>query len=347
MKIGLARKHAAEWVMAYASADKGYLGAYFSGSTVGRSDEDLLPVGSDVDVVVVRDGDTAPSKLGKLLYRDTLIEITYLSSRQLESAENVLQSYHLAGSFRINTLIDDPTEYLSLLQKKVSRHFAERKWVSLRCENALKKIENGIQSLNPSAPLYEQVTSWMFPTGVMTHVLLVAALRNPTVRLRYLAARHVLEEYGYEEFYPMLLKLLGCEDWTADKVEHHLAGLEKTFDAAAAAAKTAFFFSSDITPEARQIAIDGSREQIRAGNHREAVFWIVATYARCHQILAVDASAEIQRELTPFFVELIADLGIHSSEDLVRRGEEVMRFLPRLWKIAEEIMLANPEIVNN
>ena len=35
-----------------------------------------------------------------------------------------------------------------------------------------------------------------------------------------------------------------------------------------------------ITPAARPIAIDGSRELIEAGAHREAVFWIVATFAR-------------------------------------------------------------------
>jgi hypothetical protein len=29
------------------------------------------------------------------------------------------------------------------------------------------------------------LNAWLFPTGVTCHVLLVAALRNPTVRLRY------------------------------------------------------------------------------------------------------------------------------------------------------------------
>ncbi|MCJ8014257.1 hypothetical protein MUG84_21320 [Paenibacillus sp. KQZ6P-2] len=346
MKIGLARQNAVIWVQTYAQKEEGYLGAYFSGSTVGRSDLDMLPVGSDIDVVVVREGEKAPAKPGKIRFRDTLIEITYLASQQLESVEDVLRSYHLAGSFRVNTLIDDPTGRLSLLQKQVSEHFAEKKWVQLRCEEARNRIVTGLRSLDPAAPLYEQATAWLFPTGVMTHVILVAALRNPTVRLRYLAARKVLTEYGLDEVYPQLLTLLGCGDWTADQVEHHLEGLERTFDAAASAARTPFFFSSDITPEARSIAIDGSRELIHAGNHREAVFWIVATYARCHQILAVDASTEMQHSLEPAFHALLADLGIHTSGELVLRSQEVIRFMPELWKIAEKIMLANPDITD-
>ncbi|MBE9914842.1 hypothetical protein G8C92_12435 [Paenibacillus donghaensis] len=345
MKIGLARQNAAAWVTTNARKEEGYLGAYFSGSTVGRFDQDSLPVGSDIDVVVVREGEEAPPKPGKIRFRDTLIEITYVSSKQLDTAEHLLKSYHLAGSFRFNTIIDDPTGGLRRLQEQVSKHFAEKKWVRQRCEEARVRAETGLRSLNPDAPLYERVTSWLFPTGVMTHVILVAALRNPTVRLRYLAARKVLAEYGWDDFYPQLLALLGCEDWTAEHVEHHLAGLEHTFDAAAAAARTPFFFSSDITPEARCIVIDGSRELISAGDHREAVFWIVATYARCQQILAVDAPEEVRRLFEPAFHEIMADLGLDSHGDMVRRSEEAMRMMPELWQIAEEIMRANPEVM--
>ncbi|MFK4066636.1 hypothetical protein [Streptomyces sp. NPDC029674] len=36
------------------------------------------------------------------------------------------------------------------------------------------------------------MAAWLFPTGVTCHVLLAAALRNPTVRLRYPAACEAL-----------------------------------------------------------------------------------------------------------------------------------------------------------
>lgn len=343
MKIGVARAAAADWVMRHGSSAEGFIGAYFSGSTVGRPDDAELSLNSDIDVILVTDRDEPPPKIGKFIYREALLEVTYLPWSILSSAEQVLSNYHLAGSFRTNTIIADPTGQLNLLQNEVSHHFAERKWVQSRCENARQKVENGLRSIDASAPWHDLVTSWLFPTGVTAHVLLAAALRNPTVRLRYIAAREALFSYGLSGIYPDLLELLGCSHMTPQRAGYHLDGLSRTFDAAAANAKTPFFFSSDISPAARPIAIDGSRELIRAGDHREAVFWMAATFARCHKILASDAP-EVGRALTPAFDDLMADLGIASSDDLIRRAGDVLSFMPKLWDTAEAIMTANPDI---
>jgi hypothetical protein len=345
MRVGLARTAAAEWVKQHASREAGFCGAYFSGSTIGLPEDTEMSAASDIDVVIVTEAEL-PLKLGKFVYRGTLVEATYLSWNQLVSVEEVLISYHLANSFRVNTIIADPTGHMHKLQTQVSRHFAELIWVRRRCENARQKIEYGLRAIDTSAPLHDQVSAWLFPTGVTTHVLLVAALRNPTVRLRYLSARDMLMEYGHGGLYPDLLKLLGCAHLTPRRVEHHLAELAQTFDAAAAAAKTPFFFSTDITTTARPIAIGGSYELIRAGCHREAVFWIVATFARCHKILTADAPPDLERALAPAFDAILADLGITSASTLIRRAEDVIQFLPRLWETTEAILFANPGIVS-
>lgn len=341
MKVGTARAIAAEWVMLHLSEEPWFRGAYFSGSTILQNENEDMSASSDMDVVVVMAHDEMPLKLGKFRYEGVLIEITYLSWSKLQSGEDVLTDYHLAGSFRINTLISDPTGHLEKLQQYVSAHFAEKTWVLRRCDNARLRIEHGLKSINPLDPWHDQVTSWLFPTGVTTHVILVASIQNPTVRLRYLKAKDVLKEYGYEDVYSELLRLLGVCDLTAERAEHHLRALEQTFDAAVAIAKTPFFFSSDITAEARPIVIDGSLELIRSGFHREAVFWMVATFARCHKILEVDGSAEIQLKHRPAFDAMTADLGISTTEDLTRRAEDVLDFLPKLWEIAESIISAS------
>ncbi|MEV8311933.1 hypothetical protein AB0P36_32600 [Streptomyces flavidovirens] len=187
------------------------------------------------------------------------------------------------------------------------------------------------------------MTAWLFPTGVTCHVLLSAALCNPTIRLRYPAARKVLTDYGHLSLYPELLRLLGCSHLSAQRVQHHLRELAATFDATTQVAKTPFFFSSDITPTARPIAIDGSQTLIDAGDYREAVFWIIATFARCHTILATDAP-RLHNSHAPAFQAAVADLGISSSSDLLHRAEEVTRFLPRLWQATEDILTNNPKI---
>ncbi|KKI94069.1 hypothetical protein WQ54_00560 [Bacillus sp. SA1-12] len=344
MKVSKAKSIAAEWVLQNTSKEKWFMGAYFSGSTVVMSeDADMSPY-SDVDVVVVTSQEEIPLKLGKFVYKNVLLEVTYLSWDLFAAVEEVLTSYHLAGSFRVNTIIADPTGHFHKLYAEVVKQFAKREWVTKRCENARSKIENGLRGFDQSAPFHDQVTSWVFPAGITTHVILVAALKNPTVRLRYLAARKVLMEYGFTDVYTELLELLGCARLTPQQVEGHLDQLAQTFDLTAAVSKTPFFFSSDITPSARPIVIDGSRHLIRTGYHRETIFWIIATFARCHKILAADAPPSLQREQTPAFEALLADIGITSTSDLIRRGNDVNQFLPKLWKTTERIIAANKSV---
>lgn len=343
MKVGFARTAAAQWVTEHAAREADFLGAYFTGSTIGLPNDAPMSLSSDIDLMVVTAQTEPPLKPGKFLFENTLLEVTYLPWSQLASAENVLTDYHLAGSFRADTIIADPTGRLRKLQTEVAPRFAERPWVRRRCENARERVERGLRGIDTSAPWHDQVTAWLFPTGIMAHVLLTAALRNPTVRLRYLAARQVLADYGLGARYPELLRLLGCTQFGPQQADSHLDALARTFDTAAAYARTPFFFSSDITAAARPVAIDGSRELIRNGRHQEAVFWIVATFARCLKILAADAPALYKKTL-PGFNEMLADLGINGSADLLARAGEGLRYLPRLMQAAEAIMDANPEI---
>jgi hypothetical protein len=250
----------------------------------------------------------------------------------------------MAGSFRAPSIISDPSGRLTRLQAAVSREYARRRWVEERCRGTQDGILQHLDALTESKPFHDQVSIWLFATGLMTHVLLVAGLKNPTVRRRYMAARELLAEHDRLEFYEVLLEMLGCAQMSRERVEHHLAALAELFDAAKAVIKTPYRFAADLSDIARPIAIDGSRELIERGYHREAVFWIVATFARCHDVLSRDAPLEMQERFRPAFRQLLADLGITSFAEFHRRGEQVRAFLPRLWEEAEAIMAANPEI---
>jgi hypothetical protein len=341
VNVRVARELAADWVTRHAGREPDFLGAYLIGSSVTLLDDADVPLGSDIDVVVITSASPAPPKPGKILHAGALLDVTVLSWLTLSSADEVLASYHLAAGLRVDKIVADPTGRLRTLQEYVAKHFAEEVWVRRRCENVRERIETGFHGIDASESWPDQVMSWLFPTGQTAHVLLVAALRNPTVRLRYRAAREVLDQYDRSSLYPALLGLLGCAELTADRVEHHVAGLARTFDAAAAAAQTRFFFSSDITSVARPTAIDASRELIRAGDHREAMFWIVATYARCNKILAADGSQAMRRQFAGAFSEVLADLGIASTRDLLARARSVRLFLPELASHADAILAAD------
>jgi hypothetical protein len=189
------------------------------------------------------------------------------------------------------------------------------------------------------------VMAWLFGTGITTHLVLVAGLKNPTVRRRYAAAREVLTDYGYSDFYESLLALLGCAELTRARVEQHLDALEAVFDVAKTYTATPFFFTSDISDAARPIAIDGSRSLIEAGWHREAVFWMVATHARCCKMLYHDAPVSVQAEFLPGFHALLGDLGIHTTVDMLVGRARVEAFLPHLWAMVEAILAENPDVL--
>lgn len=336
-----AKDVARRWVIEEASKVPGFDGAFFAGSTNWLADDAVLPATSDVDVTVALTNPNPPSSPGKFLYRDVLLEVSYIQSEWFPSPESILGHYHIAGAFRTPSVILDPSGRLSELQAAVSRDYAKRRWVLRRCEHARDNALRFLESLDVSQPFHDQVTAWLFGTGVTTHVLLVAGLKNPTVRRRYAAVRELLEEYGRPDFHEELLELLGCVRMSRSRAEHHLAALAGAFDAAKAVVRTPFFFASDISDVARPISIGGSRELIERGYHREAVFWIVATYSRCRKVLHYDAPAEMGDKLDPGYRQLLGDLGISSSADLWRRSERVEAFLPRLWEVTEAIMAAN------
>ena len=337
--MGEARAAAAAWVAQYARDQPWFRGAYIAGSTVGLADGVGLPLGSDVDVMVVRAEAAPPPKPGKFLYRGALLEVSYLASPDLAAAEAVLASHHLAHSLRVAAILEDPTGSLQDLQRRVAAQFAQPEWVWRRCEAVRRSGEAWLSGIDPAAPWHDQVMSWLFGTGATAHILLVAALRNPTVRLRYLRAREVLGEHGCADLYPELLGLLGCADLPPERVLGHVEALGRTFDAAAQAYRTPYRFAADISPDARPIVVDASRALIAAGDHREAVFWVVATFARCHTILAVDAP-DLLRALAPAFDALLGDLGIADRDDLLQRAAAVRRFLPRLWETAAVLVAA-------
>ena len=211
MLVKHAKDVARQWVIEEASQVVGFRGAFFHGSTNWLPDDASVPATSDVDVMVVLEGPDLPDKPGKHIYQGMIIEASYLPGDQILSADQVLGVSHLAGSLQAASVIIDPSGQLAKLQAAVSKDYAKRRWVYKRCEHARSKVMMHLQGLSESDPFHDQVTHWLFATGVTTHVLLVAGLKNPTVRTRYMAVRELLADYGLSDFYNTLLEMLKSE----------------------------------------------------------------------------------------------------------------------------------------
>ncbi len=347
MNVKQAREVARQWVIEEASGIPGFCGAYTAGSMNWVRDEADLATTSDFDIMVVVADPNRAGQRGKFVYRDTLLEVSYLSHDQLRSSDLVLSDYHLAPSLRTTSIILDPSGGLTELVAIVCRDYAKRQRVLQRCVNARNKVLGSLRSINEESPHHDQVIACLFTAGMTTHLLLVAGLRNPTVRARYMAVRELLAEYGQLEFHDALLGLLGCARISRGRVNEHLTALTHIFDAAKDAIKTPFPFASDISGVARPIAIDGSLELIDSGYHREAMFWIAVTHSRCYKVLSCDAPEKMKQRFRYNYRDLASDLGVASFVEIRQRCSEIERVLPRAWEVAEAILSANQGIEDN
>ncbi len=338
-----AKAAAHRWVETEGRQIAGFAGAFLHGSINWLAPSDHLPATSDVDVILVVEDAPLMPKLGKFRFEAVLLDVSALPAADFRSPDVILGQYHLAGSFAGPSVIADPTGRLTALQAVVARHYAERRWVRQRCAHALEKV---CLSDEPRASdsLPDQVIACLFPAAITTHVLLVAGLRNPTVRNRYLPTRELLREYRRLDFYETLLELLGCADMEAMRVRHHLFALTEAFDAAKAVPALPFPFAADISDAARPVAVDGSRELIQQGNDREAVFWIAVTFSRCMKVLDCAPAVERSEAIDKGYRELLADLGLESLTAQRQRRLRINETLPRVWEVAEAIMDEHPGI---
>jgi predicted nucleotidyltransferase len=332
-----AKRIAAAWVDEAIATDPRMLGAVLHGSVNWlRDDEELAPT-SDLDILVIREPGDDTAKPGKFRYRDLLLEVSFLDAGAIASPEQVLGHYQLVGSFLGNGILADRDGALAALTSAVAAGYANPDWVEARARMAHDRMLSGFP-LRHDAPVHDQVTSWLFTTGALTHVLLVATLENPTVRKRYLAVREVLAGINRLDEYEALLDLIGARRLSPERVSQHIDALERIFAAAKPVIRSPFFFAADISDDGAAVAIDGNRELVAAGSHREAIFWIVATFCRCRAVLTTDGPPGAEQPFDGDFFALLDDLGVRSQADRVRQVARSQAELPRVWSIARGII---------
>jgi hypothetical protein len=341
MTAGSARSIARDWVTANAVQLPRFLGAYTAGSINTLPGVAVIPPESDIDVMVVLDAPGTPPKPGKLCYRGILLEVTCLAWRDVRSSEQVLGHYHIAHGVRTGHILADPTGQIGRLQDAVIRDFARPEWIERRCAMARETVLARLVAIESGQSFFGRVMSWLFAAGGVPHILLVAGLRNPTVRRRYEAVHALLHEYGEDDLYPGLLSLMGARDLTPAQVSGHLDVLERVFDDAARASGAPFPFAADISADARSVAIGGSREMVARGLHREAMFWVAVTFTRCQLILHAGALTHPVTTWDGEFGALLADLGVESDADLRRGADHIREALPDMWNVARKIMQAS------
>lgn len=339
MTIGEARKSVKEWVIKQESILPGFLGAYLGGSSAELSEDAMVANGSDVDVYVVLEtnGRPLPPKRGKFQYNGILLEVSYLAAEEVLSVKQAQANYHLANLLRYQQVIIDPTDRLGQVAAKVAESFAKTPEIQKRRDHALIRVEEGLKGLDYQASLPDRTIGWLFPTGIMTHAVLVSALRNPTVRLRYLRSREVLETAGLGPVHEKLLELAGFHHLTQESAEWVLNQVEQVFDLAAERRRTEFPFATDISAVSREAAIDAIRRLNGEGFYRETAFWSYVTFARSMKIFLADVP-DYYEEYLPVFEQALALVGRGTKEKIQRAAEAALAYVPELQKVTDQLI---------
>lgn len=346
MKVRDARVMAKEWIGQEAVKWAGFQGAVFHGSINWLSEDADIPASSDVDILVVLDNhppqtsgkNPPPSLQGKSLYRNLLLEVSWIAAGEVQTPEQLLVRYPLAASFKSENILSDPTGRLTTIGRAITAKYTDPYWIEQRCRDASANVQRFMDQLDKAQPLHDQVTSWLFAKGALTHILLTAGLKNPTVRKRYVNTRQLLATYNALDLYERLLALSGFSQLSVQDVERHLTALTDVYDTAATFIRTPYRFAADISQAARPVVIDGSRELIDAGFHREAMFWIVATFCRCRHVLQQDASLEVRNLYEEAFTQLLVELNILTFTDRQLGNQQVRAILPEIEEMAQTII---------
>jgi hypothetical protein len=332
----VAREAARMWLERQKGDIVGYRGAYVAGSVARLGPEEIVPLGSDVDVIVIADAD---DYLGKSIQDGLVIEGTVLAARQALDPEKVLGDYHLAPGLVHALILDDPFGDIARVQQAVRERYRDIETISARLDHVENRARATLSSATGDRPLVGRLNAWQFGVGQLAHMILVAALENTTIRKRYVATAKVMEQHGEEVAYERLLRLAGVNRIARPAVEALARELDGFLVHVGPLAEgSAWRFASDIATPMRPIVMDGVRALIAEGWHRESMFPIVMSWCRCVQLLEMEPPEEADRvSATENLGSLMSALRVPDDQALVGAVADAGEAIPAFRAIADHI----------
>ncbi len=291
MNVGQVIETMREWVELRGRGTPGFVGAHLAGGILALPPSAPFPPYRDVDVMLVVDG--APHADGEdLVYKGLIIGCGMSSVEGYRTPEGILAAPGLAGNLGPDAVIlADPQGVLAPLHAAVAREYGKRRWVVARCEAERRMIQENIDGVARAAAtgspiavaqsddegLYAQPL-WALSSVVLflSGLIAVASLRRPTYRRSYVLLGELLRGQGCGDLHEGALRLPGYERIPRDLAKAYLAACAAAFDKAVAVIDRPVPFGYSLRPHVRPYIIEGAREMIDEGYHREAMFWIAS-----------------------------------------------------------------------
>lgn len=330
MKACAAREIAKAWVQEVGIHLSGFQAAHLSGSLARLTNEDELPDFSDIDIYCVMEaGSEFPQR--KFTYRGALLETVAQPIKDYASPECVLSSPFLAPAFLADGALHDPEGLLSVLYPVVCQRYAEKRWLEARYRTVREEVEGCAGALERAASLDEGFLAVGVTLRKLGYLLAVAHLQVPTVRKNLAESIRLLRSHGQDGLTDGLLRMLGCRDLTEGQVRSCLRECAALFDRAAEVLVRPAPMDFNLVPAARPYLIEGTEEMIAAGQHREAMLWVMMVLWASNACLQKDAPPEERPHWQERADRCYALLSLASIEDCSHQ-------IPEAKALIEQVM---------
>jgi hypothetical protein len=331
-----------EWVDLHARHLPDFAGAYLWAGITALPPDAPFPLYRDVDVVVVLP-EGAQDDTVELFYRGLMLEVISLDLKAHQDAEAILANPSHGPNMATTQILADPTGILAPLQKAVAEEYSRRRWIGARCEKEKASAEKSLASMRQASTSTERLDSvWQF-LSALSGLLAVAQLKRPTTRRTLTMLRELLEAQGRSDLHEAALTLFGSAHMSRTDVQAMLDRSVLAFDRSVEVYQTPTPYGFTIRPHLRPYLTEATQEMIDEGNHREAMFWIMALAGESYLILQNDAPAVEKPEFAAQLQAMHDALGYTSTEAWAERLDSAERLAKEIYSIADALVALHPE----
>ncbi len=337
-----------EWFERHGRYMRGCRAAHLMGGITALPHDAPFATYRDVDIAIITSEEPKDAEdLLEVSYRNLIIEGGFYRPDRYHSAEGLLASPELAPHLAVDSVLYDPEGLLAGVQPIVAREYPRRRWVMARCEwekrDALQMLDQleHVESLDDY-----MLTLYMLVGSSLCGLLAVASLQVPTNRRCLANARELLRQAGRPELHDALLDLLGHANINRQEVDAWWEPAGAMFDRAVAVKRSPSPFGFKLHAHIRPYLVEGTRELIEGGFHREAMWVFGIAYLMCNAAIQNDGNVDEKPYYQARYHKILGSLATDTLAGRQARALRARRLADELFVVADELVACNPLVVS-
>jgi len=338
-----ARSIAERWVAEEVARFPGEVLCVFThGSINWMADDDPFPPSSDLDLVVVVPAvDPARHHPCKRPYGGIAVEVFYAPQAWFLSADTILADFRLAPNLVSGKVLFDPQRSMEELRRVVAPEFARRHWLRLRCRSVRDQALPVIAAFERSdnLPYLNAVTC--LAVRAMAQMVLLADLRNPTVKKAPIKSRDILVAYDMADEHRRLLDLFGAAELADASILGAASHCGQALDQACRWLRTPFTGDNCVTVYSRPSLDIDVPACVTAGMGREIFLWVGTLYAHAMIALENDAPAAVLMAARQSYLGDMASIGAATPAEARTQLLACRPALERMVDLCDDIVARN------